>query len=158
QMFQSPDWYRAATLRERTSTLPAVCGPPIEGALAARRMKRWGEQPPFPSGSYFEQRLAADGLGGDHLLYCLGEPAESLQNRLGEPPDWLVQLAAQFSGSPCPVREFLQAPGAAGFLAVIEPMIQNGVERVEHGAQAVASSDSSAPFDPHTATEALFAN
>jgi type 2 lantibiotic biosynthesis protein LanM len=103
----------------------------MEEALATRRMKRWGEQPPFPSGSYFEQRLAADGLGRNHLLYCLGEPAATLQKRLGEPPDWLAQLAAQFSASPSPAREFPQAPDAAGFLAAIDPMIQNGLKRVE---------------------------
>jgi type 2 lantibiotic biosynthesis protein LanM len=120
-------------------------------------MKRWGEQPPFPSDSYFEQRLATDGLGRNHLLYCLGEPAETLQKRLGESPDWLVQLAAQFSGSPSPAREFSQAPEAGGFLGAIEPMIQKGLGRVEHGAQVVAGSNP-ALFDPHMAAQALFAN
>jgi type 2 lantibiotic biosynthesis protein LanM len=157
-MFQSPDWYRATTLRERASSLPEISGPPIQEALATRRMKRWREQPPFPSGSYFERRLAADGLGGDHLLYCLGEPAEAVQKRLGESPDWLARLAALFSSPPDSAREFWQAPDAAGFLAAIEPMFQHGLERVEQGARALAGSHPDAPFEPRTVTEALFAN
>jgi type 2 lantibiotic biosynthesis protein LanM len=160
EVFQNPDWYRAATLRERALSLPGICGSPIETALASRRIKRWREQPPFPSGSYFEQRLAADGLGDNHLLYCLGEPAEALQNRLGESPDWLGQLSAQLSGPRSsrafPARE--QPTNAAGFLVAIEPMIQHGLERVEQGARALADSHPNAPFEPRTATEALFAN
>jgi len=162
EVFQNPDWYRAATLRERASSLPGICGSPVEKTLAQRRMKRWQEQPPFPSGSYFERRLAADRLGDNHLLYCLGEPAEGLRNRLQEPPDWLVQLAAQFSRLPSacalPIGDFSRHENAAGFLAAIEPMIQGALERVEDGARVLAGSHPNAPFEPRTATEALFAN
>ena len=64
--FQVSAWYQALTLKERLASLRAVSGkiPNVEvnADLAERRMQRWRSQTPFTTNSYFEQRLAIDGI------------------------------------------------------------------------------------------------
>lgn len=160
--FQDADWCRAATLKERAVSLSALQETTIDKDLAARRMKRWRSQTPFGSGPYFAQRLAADGVSEDDLLYCLGEPVQGLQSRLCGSPSWIGQLSKQFlrpsSSSALPLPEIVRCQEAAGFLSAIEPMIQEALERVEDGARALTASHSDLPFEPAAATRALFAS
>src|SRR5262249_51720465 len=53
-------------LTERVAALRQAQSPPPLGETdrdrAARRLHDWRSQPPFATGSYFAQRLAADGI------------------------------------------------------------------------------------------------
>src|ERR1051326_2403089 len=87
-------WYRAATLGERLAArwLPGNVELAAEDDLARYRLQSWKSQGPFDSGSYFEQRLALDGLTETQLRYLLIEPIEALRERFPDPPAWLSEL------------------------------------------------------------------
>ena len=93
--FKSLTWCQAATLTERAALLNPGRDRPkvtVNRDLAERRMRRWRSQEPFADGPSFAERLAADGLDEDELLYCLGEPAEALSSRLENSQVWVEQL------------------------------------------------------------------
>jgi type 2 lantibiotic biosynthesis protein LanM len=157
-----PGWCRAATLKERAACSNPLQETSLDKELAARRIKRWRSQPPFEAGSYFAQRLALDGVSEDDLLNYLGEPDEALQCRLGGSPAWVGQLLAHSSrlrpSSPLPLPEIVRCQEAAGFLNLIEPVIQRALERVEDGARTLAALHSGVPFEPAAAARSLFAS
>lgn len=69
---QSPAWYRALNLVERLASLSiGVSGSvaPATHAPAQEKLRQWQEQPPFPQGSYFSDRLAANQITEQELLY-----------------------------------------------------------------------------------------
>lgn len=164
--FQVSAWYQALTLKERLASLRAVSGkiPNVEvnADLAERRMQRWRSQTPFTTNSYFEQRLAIDGITEDEFRYLLGEPIEAVRDRFSEPPAWLVELAQAFSrpagSNQLPLLKVLEDYETAGFLSVIEPLISQGYDQVHEGAQALGSMYSDLPYDLSTIEEVLFAN
>ena len=101
QLWESPDWFRALTLQERTEGLPGGChaepGPPVDPERAERRYARWRAQPPFSAEGAWSRRLAADGLSEASFLSLLGEPDADLARRQGEPPPWLLDLERAFT-------------------------------------------------------------
>jgi type 2 lantibiotic biosynthesis protein LanM len=160
EFFQNPDWCRAATLNERAGSLSLLEQKAFDADLAVRRMKRWREQAMSSGVSYFEQRLAENELSANDLLHCLGEPPEALQKRLGESPAWVAQLARAFSrpvlsGSQL-IPQSIELGTRASFLSMIEPIIQDAIERVEEGARTTKASYPHAPFEPRSAAEVLF--
>jgi type 2 lantibiotic biosynthesis protein LanM len=170
--FQSCAWRQATTLAERVATLDANSdrrGSTTNPDLANRRMQRWRSQSPFASGSYFSQRLEMDGLSEQDLFYCLGESAEALSSRMSS-QGWVRQFLRSFSqpvsSAPLPLPETLRSRKAVGFLKVIEPLLRDGINRVQEGAEKLiqprnagpARSRSHAPFDLKTITGLLFAN
>ena len=138
---ESANWYLAATLRERVASLRAnkSAEQPGEGEaeLAEQQMQRWRSQAPFADRLLFDQRLAADGLSEDDLLYCLGEPVEILARRLAGSQDWLEQIVCAFSrpasSTPLPLPENVRSPQTAGFLNLIEPLLRDALDRVQEG-------------------------
>src|SRR5439155_2187362 len=98
---QSSAWYHAMTLTERPTTWRTrhhtMAHVDVDMDLARRRMQRWRSQPPFATGSCFAQRLVADGLTEDALLYLLGEPIECVGDRCTTLPAWIAEVAQAFS-------------------------------------------------------------
>src|SRR4051812_6211351 len=98
-LFDTADWYRATTLRERAASVqhgePGEMDPE-RAELAASALDRWRGQTPFQQEEILERRLATDNLSGEDFLALLGEPAEALKNRLAATPLWLAELAAAF--------------------------------------------------------------
>lgn len=162
---QAPIWYQAATLRERIATLRTTqrttSNIEIDSNLARRRIDRWRSQPPFPTGSYFAQRLALDSVTEDELLHLLGEPAELLRARFPEPPAWLAAIDEAFTHFASSDTRTKLIPEAMrrheGFesLAGIEPLISRGCKQVRQGIQTLAQTYPELPFDPETVEDML---
>src|SRR5579872_6475847 len=100
--WQHAGWYRALMLAERLTTrssTPAAPPPaPWQREQAQRRLQAWKAQPPFPSGTVFADRLAADELTEPNLLDLLAEPPEALQAGYGL-PEWLEALRQALEGA-----------------------------------------------------------
>ncbi|HEY0733850.1 MAG TPA: type 2 lanthipeptide synthetase LanM family protein [Herpetosiphonaceae bacterium] len=156
-----PSWYHALTLAERIGLLrenPQSRAAEINAELGTRRMQHWQTQAPFADTSFFEQRLAQDGIDEAELLYLLSEPITAVRDRADGLPDWLLQLAEAFaegaSSSPVELPPALQSQETAQFLDLIEPLIRQGRERLRAGIAALVERYAAAPFDP-TAAEAI---
>jgi type 2 lantibiotic biosynthesis protein LanM len=166
--FQTSAWYQAVTLTERIASLHAtpdkMLNVEVNSELAQRRMQRWRGQPPFKDDSQFAQRLDIDGITEDELLYLLGEPIESLQERFPNLPTWLVNLAEAFSHpttsnpEPLPSPEELKSQQVGLFLYALEPLIRQGRERLQEEVEKLSQTLSELPFDPKTVVANLFVN
>src|SRR5438309_1757085 len=98
--FRAPAWFLATTLAERLATLrtlPDRPAAPTDPGRARPRLDRWRAQPPFRGTAFFEQRLAVGPLGEDELLHLLGERAEQVAARSGD-PTWLAEVTGAFAG------------------------------------------------------------
>jgi type 2 lantibiotic biosynthesis protein LanM len=130
-----PAWYRALTLAERASAPsdPDASDP----ERAAKRLERWRSEPAFlRRNDLFQQRLAQEDLTEEQFLAVLGEPAKSLRERWlagSEPPGWMGELAAAFSGE-APPFDPLQPKGLS---SVLEPLVHRGRERLLRGIRGI---------------------
>ncbi len=163
--FQSTNWYQAIHLAERITSLQTGqshrSNVEINTKLAQQQLQRWKSQPPFTTDSNFAQRLAIDGITEEELLYLLGEPNETMQNRFSNAPDWLTQLAQAFAhsgSSKLPLPEELQGEELAGFLDAIAPLISQGLTQLHAGIQPLIQTHPDLPFDPSTVEARVFAN
>src|SRR5581483_10981236 len=164
-LLHDPSWSRAATLAERIASLRAMNSPLPNGAvdkeMAASELEGWRSQPPFAEGSYFAQRLAAQGFTEQELFDCLGETVESLHNRPAGDRSWVKKLLHAFSlpgfTDPLPVPESFRNFETTGFLNLVEPLLHEALTRVQAGAQRLAGSMVQPPFDVRTVSQLLFA-
>lgn len=163
--FQTADWYRGITLKERAASLPVVRkqvrNVEVNVELAQRRMQRWKSQPPFTTDSNFAQRLAIDGITEEEFIALLGESIEAVQNRFPNPPDWLTEITQAFAhsdSSSTPLPEELQGEEVAGFLDAITPLMSQGLAQLHQGVQTLIQTHPYLPFDPSTVEALLFAN
>src|SRR5215212_7589059 len=68
-LFQSSEWYAAATLAERIDTPRATTQErPGDTDAARHTLDAWRQQPPFDQKSLFAQRLELDGITEEDLL------------------------------------------------------------------------------------------
>ena len=95
------------TLTERVAALRRAQSLPPPGETdrdrAARRLLDWRSQPPFATGPYFAQRLAAEGITEDELLAVLGEPIEAGDGPPSPPPPWMEELERALAGPAPPM-------------------------------------------------------
>src|SRR5262245_11878481 len=137
------------TLKERVASLRATggtTGGQIDFDCAQRRMHQWRSQ---------------EELTEHELLQVVGEPVESVSQRLSTPPVWLSELYAAFSDvtSSKPQPHFPStADGSAAFLHGIERLINHGRDRLNAGVKALMQSQSDLPFDSETIEDLLYAN
>jgi type 2 lantibiotic biosynthesis protein LanM len=96
----------------------------------------------------------------------LGESQEAIKERCPAMP-WLAELEKAFSRREAPKIKIIPPselqPGqeSNGFLYAIEPLVSQGIEKLEKGIEALANQqqeDSPLPFDPNTAKAILFKN
>lgn len=147
-------WYSAFSLAERAKLLLSqkVILNESDAQLAERRMQLWRTQTPFEDNSFFKQRLEIDALDEEKLLYLLGEPIEALQRRLSDLPSWIKELkqAECFNVSQNKEafdQDFIKGQGWIGFLYIIEPLVNRGLDRLQDEVQTISGEYSNLPFD-----------
>jgi len=149
-------WYPAATLAERLAALrSAPCHErKVDPVLAGERLRSWRSQPPFERDAFFNQRLALAGINEQEFYALLGEPVpEPFAERA---PSWLTDLDRAFGQTAAAMPQTCEA--ASGFLALIEPLIHQGRERLRQGIRALIQEKIGLPFAPDTVEEILFAH
>lgn len=167
---QRPGWYRALTLTERASSpqpggfRAQSSGDPGSTEKAQRRLQRWKEQAPFDQDSLFADRLAIDELTESDLLELLAEPIEAVQARLPTPPGWLVELQQAFTNHDAdsdlslPLQQVEELSDSIAFLYPAQPLLRQGLQRLETAIQDLVSEHAELPFDPQTIVSLLFAH
>jgi type 2 lantibiotic biosynthesis protein LanM len=130
QISPSPSWQQAATLAERIPTLGLARLDEIDSDQARRKLERWRSQTPFSNESYFAQRLGIDGLTEEDLLYLLGEPVETLHQRLASEPPWVAELLTSLANTTTALLSTLEnrkVQDASSFLEVVGPLVERRV-------------------------------
>jgi type 2 lantibiotic biosynthesis protein LanM len=163
--FHSPEWCRAATLLERLSALRADDGRTQVGefdeALCARRLSAWRAQTPFGDDEHWRRRLALDAITEGELRRLLGTPASAVCPRYTLEAEWLRELTRAFTECSASgdgrsrIPESLRDKPVAGFLNLIEPLLERGRTRVREGARKIAARHAAPPFDPDTVQDVL---
>jgi hypothetical protein len=156
-IFQSPDWLRALTLRER-ARLPDSAdngqGPPERTGQAARKVSRWRTESELLDDDLFAERLALEGLTPDHFLRILAEPAADLQRRAGGPPAWLEPLKRTFSQAVPPLPAAYEEGQGLGLLELLRPLVSDAYGRVLERLRRIAET---AGLDPEAVAGGLLA-
>src|SRR5258707_1133106 len=162
-LFQSAEWYHAATLAERIDAPPATAREhPVDAEAARQAFDAWRMQEPFDQDSFFAQRLGLDGITEDELLGLLKESAEAVKARFGQSPAWLHTIEAAFSREEClsadplPLPETLRGAQTAGFLNIIAPVLRQALSQVRRAAERIRDERGAVPFDPATVATSLF--
>lgn len=163
--FQSSEWWRALTLKERLASFRATgeqcLDVQIELEQAEQRLDDWRAQPPFDDSLLFARCLEHHGVTEAELLSFLGESSEAVKARSPLPPDWLKWLTDAFSRSSqldsFSTPEDIRAQEDARFLGAIEPLIRQGRARLHAGVQSLVQSWMNAPFNPTEILDLLFA-
>ncbi len=163
--FHSSEWCRAATLRERLSALRAddgrTQGGEFDEDLSERRLSAWRAQTPFGDDEHWRRRLALDAMTEGEFRRLLGSPPACAYPRYTQEAEWLRELARAFTecSASGDVRarlpESLRDKPVAGFLNLIEPLLQQGRARVCEGARGIAARHAARPFDPDTVQDVL---
>ena len=166
--FDSAAWYGAVTLPERIALWRVAqhkkVAVEIDDNLSARRLQNWKSQPPFDKDTYFAQRLLIDGIAEDDFRRILGEPLEAVRARFSEVPAWLSEIAEAFSrpqdygSGTISSATSEHARQLSGFMAVIEPLINLGRERLQEGIKDISLARTSLPFDLETIVDILAEN
>ncbi len=162
--FQTADWYRAVALSERIAEAIAIedrnLNLDLDADLAQQSIQRWRAQPPFDKDTYFDRRLATANITEAQFWRSLGEPIEAVRDRRLTPPDWLIELERAFSNEtefdPIDMPDELNEIPTIDFLNLVEPIIQQGRDRLRSGIETLIATD--IPFDPTTIETLLFAN
>jgi type 2 lantibiotic biosynthesis protein LanM len=156
-----PAWHRAATLRERVTTVSADPGAAsatsFDADLAERRLRRWRSQFPFGDEAIFRRRLAVDGLDEATFRRLLGESVDTLRDRRLAGSAWRATLSAAFEhasiGAP-----FVAPPDVeqGELLVAIGPLIEAGRARLRARLAELSIPAALAP-DLHNLEQMLFA-
>jgi type 2 lantibiotic biosynthesis protein LanM len=156
-MAQSADWFRATTLTERIALYRAgtdnEVGPREISERARKRMERWRSVSPFNKGDLFKQRLDVDGLTEEMLLLILNEPEEALESWSVATPQWLTDITEAFSRLDFnhdmlePQTKNEAEKGLRGFLGVVLPLLNQGLERLTTRVSTLHHSSSQVPFE-----------
>jgi type 2 lantibiotic biosynthesis protein LanM len=163
-------WYNASTLAERSASLQnqlhEVNNSNIDSVLAQYRLEKWKSQAPFAKGSLFAQRLAMDGITEEELLMILGESSATLESFFLDIPSWLLEIARAFfyphrsctEAKTIISLEEISKHKQVGFLFAAEPLISQGIDRLEIGIKKLIEIYPAIPFDPNTISQLLLDN
>ena len=142
-------WSDALTLRERIALLQDA-QPERTGtngsAFAERHIEKWRSQYPFTVESNFSDWLNSNGLNEEQFLRVLSTSSEYFQETLPVEPSWIAELRRAYFdlvGLPPTPEE-----SEAGFLIMMGPLIERGLERLRNGIQSLGEKHSDAPIDP----------
>lgn len=166
-------WYQALTLTERIGFMKGqnLNLENFDAELAERRIKKWRSQTPFISDSYYQQRLATDGITPQEFRYLLGEGDEAIKDRFMSLKEsatyahWWRKLEKGFSRSQppkikvIPPSELPSGQESNGFLYAIEPLVSQGISSLEASIETLLNKyqeNKPLPFDPNTAKVILF--
>ncbi|WP_414577939.1 type 2 lanthipeptide synthetase LanM family protein [Anabaena sp. CCY 9402-a] len=167
-------WLQALTLAERITLLNILNSPTsqqqINPKTAQQRIQRWREQNSFMSDADWVQRLALDGITEEEFLQLLGEPIEAMCDRVAcredsrlSSPAWVSEIEQAFMTSAnSDAHIFLPSDmlkkEIAGFLYIVEPLIQQGFEQLNQEVQKLIQCQSELPFDANTVMKVLLEN
>ena len=154
--FQSAAWYNATPLTERIALLKNMssgcCQREINHKIAQQRIQKWKSTSSFNKSSYWNQRLAIEGITEDKFMEILGEPIQAVQNYFSTPPDWLTEIAEALTRphlSLISLSEELPDQEAAGFLSVFAPFINQARDRLHQEIKKLIPTYPNLPFDPY---------
>src|SRR5215813_10041688 len=166
--FETPDWYEALTLDERSqSAVPAIATgvtdaapvsaePPVNQELAQKRLQRWRAQTPFNNDVHFAERLRKNRLTESDFIGLLGELSQQLQRRFQPAPEWLRELErlyTQWASRQSAGQE--QEGEDLGFLFIAKPLIFDGRKCLRAGIKQIRQLHQHVPFEAQ-AVEKLF--
>lgn len=163
---QSPEWYRATTLMERISLLKdrgKVLNVTFDPDIAERRITRWRSQRPFTKESYFSQRLEIAGVNEDEFLHIVGVSTNTLYNQ-SNLPSWLMEIFKAFSDPKSlndkafTEKEKRWEKEADSFIAVIQPLLNYGLDQLHKGIKEIVQKTSNPPFDLCSIQDVFFVN
>jgi len=120
-ILDSPRWWLALRREERRPA-EAPAGE-RECEAGRRRLAIWRSERAVTGGLEPDlARWTAGGLGDAGLLALLGEPPESLRDRLPDPPDWLDPIAAAWSAPPDERTATPAVDRTHGLLELVRPL------------------------------------
>ncbi|TDD11573.1 type 2 lantipeptide synthetase LanM [Nonomuraea deserti] len=151
------------TERLRSSSPEAASAPDgASGESALRRLNRW-RRPPFDNPELWCLRLRADDLDEKSLLALLGEPADALARRLGQPA-WAARLQHAMAGPPYAdgdgTNDVLlpEVDGHSPYLArAAWPLLDDARGRLRAVLERLAGEATPAPFRPGELLEQVYA-
>ncbi len=150
-------WHQALDLEERT--LGLVRGAAllsVDDERATLHLLRWRGQPPFADDDTWRRRLAASRLTPELFQALAGETPDSLAERTGATPPWLVEIEHAWAEpfEPVPWPDGARFDGtrfdATPSLSLAEPFAGRAWRRLVTSLEDVARRFA-APFDPHLA-------
>jgi len=161
----SPDWYRAITLKERSVLPQKSIEPNFNIELAEQRLKKWRDKSALKNDAIFSKWLEMQSITQDQLLYMLGESAEALKNRCDRVPDWLEMISNAFTNQDAEkIRLSVKLPptirdeNVLSLLNMISPLIKEGCKPLDIAIQNLANEYKSLPFDPNTIKDVFLIN
>lgn len=165
--FTDPKWSDALTLRERIALLhegqPQTTNTNESVAIAERHIERWRAQYPFTIESHYSDWLITNGLDQEKFLHVLSTSNEHLKDCQSAEPPWIAELQRAFLTLENPNGEKAaevrpQIENEAGFLIMIGPLIERGLDRLRSGINALCEKHSDAPIDPNQIEGLLIQN
>jgi hypothetical protein len=169
QLFwEAAAWYQGQTLRDRITSWRQVDSPmgEFDVELGRSREERWRKQAGFGNDSYFVQRLALDRINLCDFRYLLSDSPKVVQQRSTVSPEWLIALKEAFTRSQppnikvIPPTQLFLGKETDGFLYSFEPLISQGIDRLNAGIQALVKKqprEKPLPFEASKIKAILFA-
>ncbi len=161
---KSPEWFRAFAMSERLKTLQAAQSTDSRYAvdsMAERRLQSCTSQPPFQLGELLGQRLVQDCMTEREWIQLLGEPIEAVHDRFPKIPNWLVTLERAYSRTNTvrlfPIPSVIDDQQVLAFLEGVQPLLDDGWERLLQQLHSLHAVTPNAPFCPTTVANALAA-
>jgi lantibiotic modifying enzyme len=129
----------------------------VDHDLAQREIDLRRAEPPLDKDEWFARYLALHGITEEELREILGEPVESLAERIGRIPGWLSEIENAYRRAPRPIAEISASlridPERTKFLDAVEPLVRNGYERLGARIADLGSRTRTVPFDPSRASD-----
>ncbi len=130
-------WQEALTFGERLALLRASRTTPLQTDVsqAVRRLERWQRHPAFSRDpGLWEERFAEEAVSHAERLSVLGEPSLGWSRR-GASSDWVQELesalVAEDEAFAVPVPPWVSSDAHARFLALVRPLINRQLRRIQ---------------------------
>jgi len=130
-------WSDALTLRERIALLQDAQPERAStngSAFAERHIEKWRSQYPFTVESNFSDWLNSNGLNEEEFLRVLSTSSEYFQETLPVEPSWIAELRRAYFDldKESAAQELPKIESEAGFLIMMGPLIERGLERLRN--------------------------
>src|SRR6185369_12698397 len=104
-------------------------------------------QYPFTVESNFSDWLNSNGLNEEEFLRVLSTSSEYFQETLPVEPSWIAELRRAYFDldKESAAQELPKIESEAGFLIMMGPLIERGLERLRNGIQSLGERHSDAP-------------
>ena len=148
------DWYRALTLNERITSLQldhkSSKNLTKHDVPSNNKINQWKSQSPFDKDNYFAQRLDAANITEAELAYFLHESTEVLKTLCFDLPDWSLKIIQAFDNNFSAhflLLDNLEELGVNGFLYLIKPLIEQGIEQLNGRINSLIHGQDKIPFE-----------